>query len=88
MNKLNAILTFKPQIKRILHFLFFAFFCLNLTACGTIISITENDYRPYAGVRQDFQVIEKGSLLSVAAVIDLPLSFVLDTLMLPVTLNQ
>lgn len=68
--------------------LFLAFCLTNLTACGTIISLSKNDYRPYAGVRQDFKVIENGSLLSVVAVIDLPLSFVLDTLMLPMTLSQ
>lgn len=66
------------------------FFCLifNLTGCGTIISLAEKDYSAYAGVSRDFQAMQEGGLLSAVAVIDLPLSFVLDTLMLPVTLSQ
>lgn len=63
-------------------------FSQNLTACGTIISLTEGDYSIYAGVKKDFSTIQKGGILSMPAVIDLPLSFVLDTLMLPVTLSQ
>ncbi|WGE91821.1 YceK/YidQ family lipoprotein [Actinobacillus genomosp. 1] len=59
-----------------------------LTACGTIISLTEGDYSVYAGVAKDFNVIQDGGILSIPAVVDLPLSFVLDTLMLPVTLSQ
>lgn len=65
-----------------------AIFCLNLTACGSILSITESNYTPYAGVTKDFHAIQSGGVVGVLAVIDLPLSFVLDTLMLPVTLSQ
>ncbi|MGQ8820250.1 YceK/YidQ family lipoprotein [Bibersteinia trehalosi] len=61
--------------------------CL-LSGCGTIISLIEQDYSVYAGVGRDFSAIQQGSLFSIVAVIDLPLSFVLDTLMLPVTLSQ
>lgn len=42
----------------------------------------------YAGVTNDFQAMQEGGVLAVLAVIDLPLSFVLDTLLLPVTLSQ
>lgn len=68
-------------------------FCLALllsqvTACGTIASLAENDYRIYAGVSKDFDAIKNGGFLGIAAVIDLPLSFVLDTLLLPVTLTR
>ncbi|AIZ78683.1 YceK/YidQ family lipoprotein [Actinobacillus equuli] len=63
-------------------------FSPNLTACGTIISLTEGDYSVYAGVSKDFKAIQNGGILSIPAVVDLPLSFVLDTLMLPVTLSQ
>lgn len=66
----------------------FAICCLNLTACGTIISLGKQDYSVYAGVTLDFQTMQEGGVLGVLAVIDLPLSFVLDTLMLPVTLSQ
>lgn len=61
---------------------------LNLTGCGTIISLVEKDYSVYAGVTKDFYAMQDGGVLAVFAVIDLPLSFVLDTLMLPVTLTQ
>lgn len=64
-------------------------FCLSqLTACGTLISLSESDYGIYAGVSRDFQAMQNGGVLSVLAVIDLPLSFVFDTLLLPVTLSQ
>ncbi|MGX3067193.1 YceK/YidQ family lipoprotein [Ursidibacter arcticus] len=64
-------------------------FCmLNLTACGTISSLVEDDYTPYAGVIKDFQTMREGGVTSVLAVIDLPLSFVFDTLLLPVTLTR
>lgn len=68
--------------------LFLVGLSLNLTACGTIISLTEGNYAVYGGVMLDFSTIQAGGLLSVLAVIDLPLSFVLDTLVLPVTLSQ
>lgn len=53
-----------------------------------MISLTEKNYRVYAGVTNDFQAMQEGGVLAVLAVIDLPLSFVLDTLLLPVTLSQ
>lgn len=53
-----------------------------------MISLVEQDYSVYAGVTKDFQAMQQGGILAVLAVIDLPLSFVLDTLMLPVTLSQ
>lgn len=61
---------------------------LSLTACGTITSLAEQNYTPYAGVINDFNLIRTGGFLSILAVIDLPLSFVLDTFMLPVTLTR
>lgn len=60
----------------------------NLTACGTIISLVENDYSIYAGVTKDLHIMQEGGIFAVPAVIDLPLSFILDTLILPVTLTQ
>ncbi len=74
--------------KQISKWLILAFFIVNLTACGTITSLAESDYSVYAGVSRDFQAIQEGGIFSVVAVIDLPLSFVLDTLMLPVTLTR
>ncbi|QGM80460.1 YceK/YidQ family lipoprotein [Otariodibacter oris] len=61
---------------------------LSLSGCGTILSFTANDYTPYAGVSRDFSFIQEGGIVSVVAVVDLPLSLVLDTLFLPVTLSQ
>lgn len=59
-----------------------------LNGCGTIVSMIEQDYSVYAGVSRDFSAIRDGGVFSVAAVVDLPLSFVLDTLLLPLTLSQ
>lgn len=73
---------------KLFRFCLFAIFILNLTACGTIISLTENDYSVYAGVSKDFHAMQNGRVFGVLAVVDLPLSFVLDTLMLPVTLSK
>ena len=61
---------------------------VNLTACGTIINLGKGDYTVYGGVRNDFNVIQEGGVLGVLAVLDLPLSFVFDTLILPVTLSK
>ncbi|WP_311419205.1 YceK/YidQ family lipoprotein [Haemophilus parahaemolyticus] len=61
---------------------------VNLTACGTIINLGKGDYTVYGGVRNDFNVIQDGGVLGVLAVLDLPLSFVFDTLILPVTLSK
>ncbi|WP_301098148.1 YceK/YidQ family lipoprotein [Otariodibacter sp.] len=61
---------------------------LSLSGCGTILSVTANDYTPYAGVSRDFSLIQEGGIMSVLAVVDLPLSLVFDTLFLPVTLSQ
>lgn len=59
-----------------------------LTGCGTVLSMMAQDYSVYGGVSRDFVAIQEGGFFSVVAVIDLPLSFVLDTLLLPVTLSQ
>lgn len=66
----------------------FVIFIANLTACGTIINLTQGDYAVYGGVKNDFSAIQDGGVFGVLAVIDLPLSFVFDTLLLPVTLSQ
>lgn len=74
--------------KKYFQLLFFAIFTLNLTACGTIMSITDGDLSVYSGAKKDLEVLQSGGILSIFATIDLPLSFVLDTLMLPVTLSR
>lgn len=59
-----------------------------LTGCGTVLSMMAQDYSVYGGVNRDFSAIQNGGVVGVLAVIDLPLSFVLDTLLLPVTLSR
>lgn len=66
----------------------FALLCPLLGGCGTVMSLLEQDYSVYGGVSRDFRAIQAGGVLSVPATIDLPLSFVLDTLLLPVTLSH
>lgn len=62
---------------------------LNLTACGTISSM--NHLGPYSGVRENAAAIngERGlgaAIMWPIAVMDMPFSFVFDTVLLPVTL--
>lgn len=79
----------KQSIIRIMvKFCLFAIILGNLTACGTIINLAQGNYAVYGGVRNDFSAIQDGGILGVLAVIDLPLSFVFDTLLLPVSLSQ
>lgn len=39
---------------------FLLYLMFNLTACGTVLSLVEQDYRVYAGVIKDFQVMQEG----------------------------
>ncbi|MDG6882228.1 YceK/YidQ family lipoprotein [Phocoenobacter uteri] len=66
----------------------FAIFLLNLTAYGTVVSITQNNLSPYSGTKNDLELLQQGSLFSILATIDLPLSIVFDTLLLPVSFSQ
>lgn len=65
----------------------FAIILGNLTACGTIINLTQGNYAVYGGVKNDFSSIQEGGIFGVLAVIDLLLSFVFDTLLLPMSLS-
>ena len=61
---------------------------LSLTACGTISSM--NHPGPYSGVRENAAAIngERGlgaTIMWPIVVIDMPFSFVFDTVLLPVT---
>lgn len=60
----------------------------NLSACGTVLSLMENDYTPYAGVAKDLGYMREQGVFSFIVIIDLPLSFAFDTLLLPITLTQ
>ena len=59
---------------------------LNLTACGTVVKLVDptETYRPYAGVKYDFAMAKQWGL----PILDLPLSFLLDTALLPYALTQ
>ena len=74
--------------KNVYKFICFTILWMNLTACGTIINLSKGDYIVYSGVKNDFSAIQNGGFLGVLAVLDLPLSFVFDTLLLPVTLSK
>lgn len=75
----------KPVLIKILLLVFFS---LNLTACGTIVSLSSGDYAVYGGVTKDLAMLQEGTILAIFIIIDLPLSFILDTLILPVTLSH
>lgn len=57
------------------------------SGCGTVVSIAENRLSPYSGSLQDLQWMTENRFVAVFATLDLPLSFVFDTLLLPVSLN-
>lgn len=78
----------KKEVVKFVRFVLGGLLLTQLSGCGTIISFSQNDYRVYGGVYRDFDAIQHGGLFGVVAVVDLPLSFVLDTLLLPVTLSQ
>lgn len=59
-----------------------------LCGCGTLVSLSAQDYTAYGGVLRDFELIRSGGVMSVLAVVDLPLSFVFDTLLLPLTFSH
>lgn len=68
--------------------LIFGILLCNLTACGTVSRLAAQDFQVYGGVVADFEAIQNGGVLGALAVVDLPLSFVFDTLLLPVTLSR
>lgn len=62
--------------------------CLLLSGCGTIVSLMEQDYSVYGGVSRDLEVIHNDGIFSFIAIVDLPLSFIFDTLLMPLTLTH
>lgn len=70
------------------HRLFFLLIAFLLSGCGTITALSTQDYAVYGGVVRDFSAIQAGGLGGMLAIIDLPLSFALDTLLLPLTLSK
>ncbi|URL03126.1 YceK/YidQ family lipoprotein [Avibacterium sp. 20-126] len=55
-------------------------FCL-LSGCGTVVKLVDpsKPYESYAGTKYDWQMAQKWGL----PILDLPLSFLLDTALLP-----
>lgn len=79
----------RGKMKRTLYkWSFLLLIILNLSACGTVLSLMENDYTPYAGVAKDLGYMHEQGVFSFIVIIDLPLSFAFDTLLLPITLTQ
>ena len=54
---------------------------LTLTGCGTVVKLIDpsEKYIPYAGAAYDLEMAQKWGL----PILDLPLSFLLDTALLP-----
>ncbi|OOF77649.1 YceK/YidQ family lipoprotein, partial [Rodentibacter caecimuris] len=52
-----------------------------LSGCGTVVKLVDpsEDYTAYAGVAYDLEMAKKWGL----PILDLPLSFLLDTVLLP-----
>ncbi|OOF85018.1 hypothetical protein BKG93_05545 [Rodentibacter ratti] len=52
-----------------------------LSGCGTVVKLADpsQDYTAYAGVAYDLEMAQKWGL----PILDLPLSFLLDTVLLP-----
>ncbi|MGR3807237.1 Uncharacterized conserved protein YceK [Pasteurella testudinis DSM 23072] len=61
-------------------------FCLSLGGCGTIVALINpsQPYSAYAGVKYDYEMAKSWGL----PILDLPLSFILDTALLPYALAQ
>ncbi|KAE9526459.1 YceK/YidQ family lipoprotein [Testudinibacter aquarius] len=60
--------------------------CLALSGCGTIVTLINptQPYSAYAGVKYDYQMAQSWGL----PILDIPLSFILDTALLPYALAQ
>ncbi|KGQ69997.1 hypothetical protein OA57_07945 [Chelonobacter oris] len=67
-------------------FLSLSLFCLTLSGCGTIVTLINpaTPYSAYAGVKYDYQMAQRWGL----PILDIPLSFILDTALLPYALAQ
>lgn len=59
---------------------------LALTRCGTIVTLVNptEPYQPYSGTQYDIKMAKHWGL----PLLDLPLSFLLDTALLPYALTQ
>lgn len=59
---------------------------LSLTGCGTMVTLLNptQPYQPYAGTKYDMEMAKRWGL----PILDLPLSFLLDTALLPYALSQ
>ncbi|MGR6980581.1 YceK/YidQ family lipoprotein [Testudinibacter sp. P27/CKL/0425] len=57
-----------------------------LSGCGTIVALINpsTPYSAYAGVKYDYRMAQQWGL----PILDLPLSFILDTALLPYALTQ
>ena len=66
--------------------LLFSTALLTTSACGTVVKLVDptEPYSPYAGTKYDFEMAKRWGLPT----LDLPLSFLLDTALLPYAWSQ
>lgn len=66
--------------------LFFATALFTTSACGTVVKLVDptEPYRAYAGTKYDFEMAKRWGL----PILDVPLSFLLDTAFLPYVWSQ
>ena len=66
--------------------LFFSTALFTTSACGTVVKLVDQTepYRAYAGTKYDFEMAKRWGL----PILDVPLSFLLDTALLPYVWSQ
>ena len=66
--------------------LFFSTALFTTSACGTVVQLVHppEPYRAYAGTKYDFEMAKRWGL----PILDVPLSFLLDTALLPYAWSQ
>lgn len=66
--------------------LFFSTALFTTSACGTVVKLVDltEPYRAYAGTKYDFEMAMRWGL----PILDVPLSFLLDTALLPYVWSQ
>ena len=66
--------------------LFFSTALFTISACGAVVKLVDptEPYRAYAGTKYDFEMAKRWGL----PILDVPLSFLLDTALLPYVWSQ
>jgi uncharacterized protein HI_0650 len=71
---------------QLLKTLLFSTALFTANACGTVVKLVDptEPYSPYAGTKYDFEMAKRWGL----PILDVPLSFLLDTALLPYAWSQ